>query len=105
MGYLRGVLKEELSNSLRMKKNFEHELSQLPKGSLIKKKIKNNYYYYLEKRDKGKIKFIYRGRPPKSEIKKYEEAKNLRAKYRHSVSVLKKQINFLERALSGQKAI
>jgi hypothetical protein len=105
MGHLRGILKEELNNSIRMKKNYERELSKLPKGSLVRKKIKNYYYYYLEKRDNGKVKFIYKGKPAESEIKKYNEARDLRAKYRHSVSVLKKQIIFLERALSGQKAI
>ena len=47
MGVIKGVLKEELVNSLEMKKAYERELAKLPKGSLIKKKIKGYEYYYL----------------------------------------------------------
>ena len=36
MGPIKGVLKEELSNSLRMKKGYERELGKLPKGSLVR---------------------------------------------------------------------
>lgn len=58
MGVIKGVLREELGNSMRMKKNYERELAKLPKGSLIKKKVKGHEYYYLLLRQKGKIKFI-----------------------------------------------
>ena len=37
---IKGVLKEELDNSIKMKKKYEEELASLPVGSLIKKKIK-----------------------------------------------------------------
>ena len=40
MRVIKGVLQEELANSLAMKKNYERELAKLPKGSLIKKKVK-----------------------------------------------------------------
>ena len=53
MGAIKGVLKEELKNSLEMKKNYERELVKLPKGSLVKKKIKGKEYYYLVERKNG----------------------------------------------------
>ncbi len=34
MGVIKGVLKEELENSIQMKSDYERELSKLPKGSL-----------------------------------------------------------------------
>jgi hypothetical protein len=44
---IKGVLKEELDNSIRMKERYEKELEKLPAGSLIKKKIKDHEYYYV----------------------------------------------------------
>lgn len=105
MGVIKGVLKEELKNSLQMKKDYERELEKLPKGSLVRKKIKGRIYYYLIFRDKGRIKFIYKGRVSPEEIKKCREVKALRAKYRNSLSRVKKQIRFLRSSLRGKESI
>jgi hypothetical protein len=105
MDAIKGVLKEELENSLQMKADYERELAKLPKGSLVKKKIKGHEYYYLLLREKGKVKFIYKGKVSKDEIKKYKEAKEYRAKYRKLLSQVKKQIKFLRSALRGKESI
>ncbi len=105
MGVIKGVLREELSNSLQMKKSYERELSKLPKGSLIKKKINGHEYYYLLLREKGKVKFIYKGKVPDAEIKKYKERKEYRAKYRKLLSQVKKQIRFLRSTLRGKESV
>ncbi len=105
MGVIKGVLKEELENSLRMKSDYEHELAKLPKGSLIKKKVKGHEYCYLLKRESGKVKFIYKGKVSEEEIKKYKEAKEYRAKYRKLLSQVKKQIRFLRSALRGKESV
>ena len=104
-GVIKGVLKEELENSLRMKSDYERELAKLPKGSLIKKKVKGHEYYYLLLREKGKVKFIYKGKVSDEEIKKYKEAKEYRAKYRKLLSQVKKQIRFLRSTLRGKESI
>jgi hypothetical protein len=39
-GVIKGVLSEELENSLRMKKGYEENLKRLPKGCLAKRKIR-----------------------------------------------------------------
>ena len=59
---IKGVLKEELENSIRMKRKYEEELKKLPVGSLIKKKIKGYEYYYIVLRENGTIKFVYKGK-------------------------------------------
>ena len=105
MGVIKGVLKEELENSLRMKKDYERELAKLPKGSLVKKKIKGRIYYYLVIRDQGKVRFIYKGKLSEAEVKQYNRAKELRAKYRKLLSRVKKQIKFLRSALRGKESI
>lgn len=105
MGILKGVLREELENSLRIKERFEEALADLPKGSLIKKNIKGHDYYYLVLRENKKIKFIYKGKVSDEEIKKYAKAKANRARYRKSVSQTKKQIRFLKSALRGKVGV
>ena len=106
MKVIKSVLEEELANSLAMKKNYERELAKLPKGSLIKKKVKGHEYYYLVIREDGKVKFTYKGKKVSDkEIEKYENAKEYRAKYRKLLSELKKQIKFLKGTLRGKKSI
>jgi hypothetical protein len=106
MPIIKGVLREELENSLRMKDDYERELAKLPEGSLIKKKIKGHEYYYLVLRKKGKVKFMYKGKTvSEAELRKYKEAKEYRAKYRKSLSQVKKQIKFLRSALRGKEPI
>jgi hypothetical protein len=103
---IKDVLKEELNNSIRMKKRYEDELSNLPPGSLIKKKIKGHEYYYIVLRELGDVKFIYQGKNVSNDlIKKYERAKDLRKKYRNALSQLKKQIKFLKGSLRGKESI
>ena len=106
MPVIKGVLREELENSLRMKEDYERELAKLPEGSLIRKKIKGHEYYYLVLRKKGKVKFIYKGKNvSEAELKKYKEAKEYRAKYRKSLSQVKKQVKFLRSALRGKEPV
>jgi hypothetical protein len=58
-----------------------------PPGSLIKKKIKGHEYDYIVLREHGDVKFIYQGKDvSKDLIKEYERAKDLRKKYRNSLS-------------------
>ena len=103
---IKSVLREELQNSLRMKKQYERELAKLPKGSLVKRTIKGHEYYYLIYRENGKFKSIYKGKSiTKRELNKYRKSKELRAKYRHSLSKLKKQIRYLKGVLRGKEEI
>ena len=106
MGPIKGVLKEELENSLHLQKDYEGELSKLPQGSLVIKKIKGHKYYYVILRDNGKVKFIYKGRQvSEEELEKYKNAKEFRAKYRKLLSQVKKQVKFLRSSLRGKEPI
>ena len=103
---IKGVLKEELENSIRMRVKYEEVLEKLPVGSLIKKKIKGHEYYYIVMREKGKVKFVYKGKGVSDAlIEEYSRAKELRSKYRKLLSQVKKQIKFLNGALRGQEPI
>ena len=105
MGVIKGVLKEELNNSLRMQVSYERELKKLPKGSLVKKRIKGQEYYYLLFRENGKVRFVYKGKVSENEVKKYKEVKELRARYRHLLSRVKKQVRFLRSSLRGKESV
>lgn len=105
MKVIKDVLKEELANSIAMKKDYERELAKLPKGSLVKKTIKGHEYYYLVVRERGKVRFIYKGKLPERQIRQYQSAKQYRAKYRRLLSEVKKQIKFLRSTLRGKKPV
>ena len=100
---VQGVLKEELQNSLNIKKVYEKEMSKLPKGCLVKKNIKGHDYYYIAKREGKKVVFVYQKNISKKEIKKYQNAKKARKKYRKLISEINAEIKFIRRALRGQK--
>lgn len=105
MKVIKGVLEEELQNSLRMKQQYEKALKKLPRGCLSKKIIKGRPYYYLVAREGGKVAYKYIGQVSEGEKAKYGEAKKLRKEYRHNLSVLKKQIAYLRSMLRGKEAI
>ncbi len=103
--FIKGVLREELDNSEHMKARYEEELAALPKGSLAKRLINGNEYYYLVYREDGKVRSAYRGKSSPAEIALYRDAKQKRAQYRNQLSKVKKQIRYLKGALRGREAI
>ncbi|MFH1753238.1 MAG: hypothetical protein ABH875_03550 [Candidatus Omnitrophota bacterium] len=104
-GVIKGALAEELRNSLRMQKEYEEALRSLPKGCISIKERRGHKYCYLVRRIGKKVKYVYKGKLSDKEKKKYEEAKQLRKKYRNLLSKVKKQIKFLRSTLRGKEAI
>lgn len=104
MGVLKGVLKEELQNSLRMLKEYKEEIAKI-KGCLIRKKIGRRYYYYLVKRQGNKVKFIYRGAISSEVRRVYVQQRKMLNKYKKLLLQVKGQIKFLRRALRGKEAV
>ncbi len=102
MKVLKGVLEEELQNSLRIKKQYEKVLADLPKGSLVEKSIRGHRYYYLAVRRGPKVNFIYKGKLSDGEKKNFSEIKEMRAKYKKLLSQSNKQISFLKKVLNGK---
>jgi hypothetical protein len=103
MKIIKGVLEEELQNSLHMQEEYEKALSSLPRGVLVKKVIKGYSYYYLMMREGSKVRFDYKGKVSGKEIKRYDDAKKDRARYRKLLGDVKKQVSFLRRALRGKE--
>ena len=103
---IKELLQEELGNSLRMAKDYEHASAKLPRGCLVKKAIGGRSYYYLAHREKDRVRFKYLGRHvDEKELAKYSEAKQLRAKYRRLMADVRKQVRFLRKALHAKQAV
>jgi len=104
-GVIKGVLREELNNSLRMKRRYTEELSKLAKWCLVRKKIKGHYYFYFAKRENGKVIYRYQGRLLPGEVEKYKSLQAKRAGYRKSLRQLDRQIKFLRSTLRGKQPV
>ncbi len=102
---IKGVLREELDNSLRMQERYEQEIAKLPRGSLVKRRIRGHDYYYLVYREDGKVRSVYRGKPDANEIARYRAARDQRAKYRKLLSKARRQVRFLRGVLRGKEPI
>ena len=103
MRVIKGVLKEELENAIRQEAAYCKALKELPAGVLVKKEIKGHNYFYLMAREKGKVRFIYKGKLSKDEVKRFGELKKMRAQYRKLLSQVRRQISFLKKALRAKE--
>ncbi|MBN1269455.1 MAG: hypothetical protein JXB04_07705 [Kiritimatiellae bacterium] len=99
------MLKEELGNSLRIRKDCERAMARLPKGALVRKIIRGCPYYYLAVRDGKHVRFVYKDKMPQEEIRKYQEAMEYRRRYRKQISEINRQVRYLKRILRGKESV
>ncbi len=105
MAIIKPMLREELENSVKLKVFYEKKLAKLPEGSIQVKKIKGHEYSYLVKRVGGRVKYSYMGRMTAAGKDKYHVSGRKRAVLRKNISVVKKQIKYLEGVLRGKDPI
>lgn len=74
---LKQVLKENKKFYLQSKKVILKELNNLPKGSIKKRKINNNNYYYLQYRENQKVIQKYLGKNNPIDLEKKLKRKKL----------------------------
>ncbi len=70
---IRSVLEEELERNNRMKKRYEDELQELPKGSIQLREIGKQEYYYLKFREENEVVSKYLGNKNNTIIDTLEE--------------------------------
>ena len=101
MDIMKGLAREELENSIRIRDDYKKALSKLPKGSLSRKKIKGNEYYYLSYRDKsGRVQSRYLGKLSDAQLKRYREKIRRRREYSKLIKKSEKQITFFKKVLN-----
>ncbi len=106
MGLIKGVLREELGNSLRLKESYKKELKKRPGGSIVEKQIRGHKYYYVAFRDGGKVRFVYKGKALSKEfLVELEKSRRLRKKYKELVRQLNARIKYLRKALHGKENV
>lgn len=106
MGIIKGVLREELENSIKMKKDYEKALRSHPGGCFVQKQVRGNKYYYLVIREGKRVKFIYKGKKlSKQDIETLKHSKQLRRKYKELIKKLNRQIKYLKKALRGKEDV
>jgi hypothetical protein len=103
MKIIKAVLEEELEKSMLAQGEYEKALTALPRGVLVKKLVKGYQYYYLMSREKGKVRFEYKGKLLGKDIKCYDAVKKDRARYRSLISEVKRRIAFIKKTLRGKE--
>lgn len=93
------VLNEELDRLNKLKKNYEKQIAKLPKGSLIRKNIKGNIYYYLNYRQEKKKIFKYIGKLPGKKLENLLDKIEERRKLEKLNKQVKKDIKKLEKMI------
>ncbi len=103
MKIIKGFLEEELKKALLDKRECEHALSTLPRGVLVKKYVKGHQYYYLAVREKGRVRFAYKGKLFGKDIKHHDGLTKDRIRYRNLLSEIKQRIVFIKKTLRSRE--
>jgi len=85
MSLLIDIVSEEKARIKKMISGYEQEMTVLPKGSLVCKKVKGKAYYYLQFRDGKKTVSSYIG----GESEKTEKLREQISRRKHIDSMLK----------------
>jgi hypothetical protein len=103
MKIIKGVLEEELKKAMQAQGEYEKALAALPRGVLVKKFVKGYQYCYLLTREKGKVRFAYKGKLLGRDIKYYDAIKKDRAHYRTLLSEVKMRVAFIRKTLRARE--
>ena len=97
------VLEEEKQRLLSLKAKYRQRLTELPKGSISRKKRRNREYLYLAYRESGKVKFEYIG-PVGSEAAQEAEVQVQRRKdLERKLRQVEENLADVERGLRGKR--
>ena len=95
MKVLKSILKDSLSYYQRLERDLKRRLAKLPRGSVKRRMIRGHGYYYLQRRNGGRIVHQYLGRQKPAELLKgIQERRQLKqelAKVRAALRLLPKR--------------
>lgn len=94
MRVLKGILKESRDYYKQSEREILERLVHLPKGSIKKRQLNKQFYYYLQFRKGPKIVHKYLGKEkPRELLEKLKERRHLEEEFkkvRHSLRLLRK---------------
>ena len=70
MAILKGILEDSWDHYRRLDKKIDRRLKALPNGSIYKRRLGKNSYYYLSVREGGKVQSKYLGKVLPAQIEK-----------------------------------
>ena len=97
------ILEEEKRRLLSLKARYERQLSELPKGSLSRKKRWNREYLYLAYRQSDKVKFEYVGPVDSDAAQEVETKVRQRKVLEEKLSQVEDNLADVERGLRGKR--
>lgn len=95
MAILKDVLKESLDYYLDLEKRLKSRLGELPRGSILKRKIGRRHYYYLKLRDGDRVESRYLGKERPAVLEKSLEERRL---IRRQIKEVEENLKILARA-------
>ena len=98
---IKSILREELRNSKDLKKKYASMLQVYQPGSLIRRSINGQYYYYLSYRDRRdqKVKQKYLGKLSRSSVRKISDNIQERKAIMKNLKLVSNNIKYLEKVL------
>ena len=105
MDMMLDTVQEDLDNSIRIMDRYKKAISRLPNGSLSRKRIDGNEYYYLAYWEpSGRVKTKYLGKLSEAQLKRYQDKIKKRREYKKLIKRAEEQIKFYQRVLKyGRK--
>lgn len=100
MAILKGILKESRDYYLDLDKRLKARLKELPRGSVMKRRIGRKDYFYLKIRDGIRVKAQYLGKSRPVEIEKGVKERRLIKKQLKEVAGNLRMLARLERRKS-----
>ena len=96
---LQAAFKDELERTQRLIARYEKEIESLPKGSVFRRKIGNQEYFYLNYRDGSKVISKFLGKANVFNIEELQSQLNKRKEYVQLVKKLKIEQKELQKVL------
>ena len=96
---VKSVFQDELARNQRLVERYEKELQSLPKGSVFKRKIGNQEYYYLNYREGQKVTSKFLGNINEYDIEQLQSKLNKRKEYQSLLKNLKAEQKELQKEL------
>ena len=93
------ILEESQRNSL-MQQEYMSKIVQLPKGTIVRKKVGNHEYYYLKYRNGKKTVTDYIGRDQKK-VDEVMTQIDKRKHYENMLSELKEESKLIDKIIGG----
>ena len=100
MAILKDILKESLDYYLDLDQRLKSRLGKLPRGSILKRKIGRQDYYYLKLRAGDRVESRYLGKQRPAELEKSLDERRL---IRRQIKEVSENLKLLARARKRRK--